>query len=618
MMGNRVILMAGLAALALEAPARAWQLDFSDVIGSISSGDTLDHTPLAVDPSGDLVAGGPSNRNLLVVKLRAGDGVVLWRLGLGALLYAADFLGVDASGDVLTAGRHSNLAGASGMHKFSGLDGSTLWTAPIADLRLEGDALAFAVDAAGDAMVAGTTVSTFDGQLVKVDGASGAELCRMTDTLTVGFLSLALDGAGDAAVGTEDEFTIVKVSGASCTELWRTTLLGAVPAFTDAVRALATDASGDVIAAGRLSPLANDHDFVVAKLSGATGSELWRTTISGTATGSSDLPLAIAVAPSGDVVSGGWTQNAATGYDLEVVKLAAATGDVLWRSTIDGSLSPEPFFQVEAAVGIALDAAGDVGVAGRTLSTRGGQLSVFKLAGGTGEEIWRRELNGIGPDPQIDGASAITFLEGDAVAVGALEKHGTRMVKIVATTDRLPGRSIRLSERLGDPDSRSLSLLLSSAELVPPSPGGPADLTTVGATLDLFNPVTAETASFSLPAGRWSVSGEAGEALRYLYRDPTRVSGPCTSVKIIARGRTDELGRAAKLRAKCSGSQIAFSLDEPAQGSLGVRFALGGTSMKGWCAVFGGTIVRDFPATAANQGIFQARESPAPSAAECS
>jgi len=57
------------------------------------------------------------------------------------------------------------------------------------------------------------------------------------------------------------------------------------------------------------------------------------------------------------------------------------------------------------------------------------------------------------------------------------------------------------------------------------------------------------------------------------------------------------------LRATCDGSRIDFTLDEPAQGSLGVRLTTGPAA---YCMLFGGVVSQDTP------GTFKAVAAPAP------
>ena len=66
-----------------------------------------------------------------------------------------------------------------------------------------------------------------------------------------------------------------------------------------------------------------------------------------------------------------------------------------------------------------------------------------------------------------------------------------------------------------------------------------------------------------------------------------------------------------QLQATCGGSGFAFSLDEPAQGSLDFKLTIG-TAFE-YCLHFGGTVRRDRPAVGASEGFFDATDAPAPS-----
>src|SRR5262245_29071437 len=67
----------------------------------------------------------------------------------------------------------------------------------------------------------------------------------------------------------------------------------------------------------------------VLKLDGASGAVLWRHDVGGTVS-------AVATDAAGDVIAVGSVQNTVTILDLLVVKLAAATGAEIWRTEIDG------------------------------------------------------------------------------------------------------------------------------------------------------------------------------------------------------------------------------------------------------------------------------------------
>ena len=82
---------------------------------------------------------------------------------------------------------------------------------------------------------------------------------------------------------------------------WRT--IPVMGGTFDLAHATIRDAAGDVIAVGQIS-----GNFVVVKLSDATGEELWRQEIDGTG-GGEDEAVAVAVDASGDVIAAGYLSN---------------------------------------------------------------------------------------------------------------------------------------------------------------------------------------------------------------------------------------------------------------------------------------------------------------------
>ena len=115
----------------------------------------------------------------------------------------------------------------------------------------------------------------------------------------------------------------------------------------------------------------------------------WRVTINGN-DDSTDAANAVVVDAAGDVIAAGSIVNASR--NLLVVKLAAATGAELWRREIDGGGLGGPFAE-EQANAVVVDATGDVLVGG-AIDEEGsfGRFAVVKLAGATGEEVWRQKL----------------------------------------------------------------------------------------------------------------------------------------------------------------------------------------------------------------------------------
>jgi hypothetical protein len=112
--------------------------------------------------------------------------------------------------------------------------------------------------------------------------------------------------------------------------------------------------------------------------------------------------------------------------------------------------------------------------------------------------------------------------------------------------------------------------------ILAPTTGGADDPTLVGASVEIYNPISDETATLSMPAPGWTVN-TSGTV--YRFRD---VAAP-------ARVAIVKAGRLLKVVARSTG----ITLDEASQGSIGVAVTIGATT---YCALFdGGSIRRDQP-----------------------
>src|SRR5205807_482613 len=88
-----------------------------------------------------------------------------------------------------------------------------------------------------------------------------------------------------------------------------------------AANTVALMSDGDVVVGGT-----STHDFTVVKLSGSTGAELWRVTLTGNSPSFDDVAYAVAVDPSGDVVAAGYVFSYPPGNEMVTIKLAGSTG----------------------------------------------------------------------------------------------------------------------------------------------------------------------------------------------------------------------------------------------------------------------------------------------------
>jgi hypothetical protein len=156
---------------------------------------------------------------------------------------------------------------------------------------------------------------------------------------------------------------------------WRREACGSFFTFG---RAIAVDAAGDVIVAGSTA-----GDTRVIKYAGADGSIRWDQQ-PGNASGY-DSAHAIALDPSGDVAVLGTV--ATPGVDLQVLRLAGGTGNVMWSRTLDNGGEETP-------AGIAADGQGGYVLAAHFLNARGDEdWHVQKLSAATGATLWQRTLD---------------------------------------------------------------------------------------------------------------------------------------------------------------------------------------------------------------------------------
>lgn len=173
-------------------------------------------------------------------------------------------------------------------------------------------------------------------------------------------------------------FAVVRPAGG-----WQVSLDGTGPG-PGVAGTVAVASNGDVIAGGQLDHTFTGIDFTVARLAAADGAERWRRVLPGP-TGDvllrgHDTAVAVALDPLGDVVAAGRTSAPGVPVQYTVVKLAGATGAVLWRWD-EPSSSGKP-------IAIAVAADGDVYVASSVVGEAGGFPVLTRRASDTGLPIW--------------------------------------------------------------------------------------------------------------------------------------------------------------------------------------------------------------------------------------
>ncbi len=230
---------------------------------------------------------------------------------------------------------------------------------------------------------------------------------------------LALAGGDVVTIGLQQraelEWALVRHRAADGSERWRT-VLGTAQGGAGASAALALGPDG-TIAFG-----ASDGDGVweggavgiVGRLTLETGAPRWQAALPDTAIESVVADYA------GDVLIAGAVRAASPPGDLLVLKLAGSDGRELWRAALSGG-EPEHDPVTEVARAVAVDPAGDVYVTGGLVSDPAGypDFLVMKLSGGSGAELWRKEIEsgGYGWAISIDAVL-------DVIAVGQIDGGG--------------------------------------------------------------------------------------------------------------------------------------------------------------------------------------------------
>jgi outer membrane protein assembly factor BamB len=252
----------------------------------------------------------------------------------------------------------------------------------------------------------------------------------------------AIDGADVVVAGslTDSEGTdvlVARLAGRDGHESWRRLLRGRAsrPIVLEKATAVAVDPAGDVLVGGTLQNTDAQGDLgnlAVAKLDGADGTERWRFSLPG--------PLradVLAVDSHGDAVAAGFVSGAplyptaVRPAAVTVVKLASATGTLLWRRDLDVAWDTKS---------LTVDASGDVVLGVRTAGLSESNFAVAKLAGSTGEPMWLSRENGMRGEAfrVLAAASGAIYAAGMTSESGYSDGNTFTVVRLdAATGDRL-------------------------------------------------------------------------------------------------------------------------------------------------------------------------------------
>lgn len=156
-----------------------------------------------------------------------------------------------------------------------------------------------------------------------------------------------------------------------------------------------------------------------------------------------------------------------------------------------------------------------------------------------------------------------------------------------AADTTVTGRKVKLKDFTRPPIAGRKVIFTSRDPLVvPPAPGGAGDPTLNGGSLDVHNTAgSGESMTLALPSSNWEVTIR-GDVVYYRYRQAvTNLPAEDYKIKVLLKA-----GNLKGVVKDDRGSLISYTLDEPSQGSVGVRLVTGADRV---CLDFGGIVAVD-------------------------
>ncbi len=360
---------------------------------------------LALNGSGDIFIAGRVNvagrlDEIALLKFANVDGELLWTAfdgGAARLDDRALDVAVGPDGDPVVTGLIQNANGTASLltAKYATADGSPVWAVLTTGLvnDASGDGW-LGVDAAGDVLVAGKAwhaSTSYDVLCAKLDGDDGQQLWRVdwtNGTRSDDPGGMLVDAAGDLVVVgvTGGDYLTVKLSGANGSRRWLSTYNGP-QGWYDVANGAAFGSGGEILVTGFSDGTGTSWDVATLGYDPATGAQRWVRRYDGPAH-LTDEARSLVLAPGGSLYVTGYAYGDATSMDQVV--LAYSHPDL----TDAGDLppAPEPLavypnpFNPSTVVTYRLEAAAAVTLAVHDLAGR----LVAVIDGGRRDAGWHR------------------------------------------------------------------------------------------------------------------------------------------------------------------------------------------------------------------------------------
>ena len=358
---------------------------------------------VTVDAAGAVLVAVSSNSSVVALKYASANGALVWASsaqGVGGDALPA-FLTVDGAGDLAVAGtRSSAVSDDVFLLRFTGIDGQPTFGPNYFGAAGDDRVAAALLGADGDVAVVATLVNadaTTDTVVLKYHRLSGDPIgspwvSGSGANLTDDAIDLAVDQTGNtvallkSSLPGQSDYLVVKLSFATGSPLWGPVVLDVGQA--DIPVGVEVDGLGDVLVAGSSRNASGNYDLMLAKLAGADGAVLWGPVLWDGGQNADDLASALAVDPAGNpVLVGGAYAGTARRDDFVVLSLNGNDGSLRWIPvTYNG---PNSGYDRARAVGV--DAVGDIVVSGTAFvsdGTTNEDVVSLKYAGATGSLLW--------------------------------------------------------------------------------------------------------------------------------------------------------------------------------------------------------------------------------------
>lgn len=186
--------------------------------------------------------------------------------------------------------------------------------------------------------------------------------------------------------------------------------------YNDYANAVAVDGAGNIYVTGECPGLGTYRDIVTVKYNSA-GKQVWVRTYRGPFKGD-DAGQAIAVDAAGNVYVAGYSTGKNTGHDLTAIKYNGA-GKQLWVGRYDGPVSGNDYGRA-----IAVDAAGNAYVTGESVGNATGRDIATVKFDKLGQQIWVKRYNGPGNGDDAPSGIAVDKA-GNVIVTGFSLGRGT-------------------------------------------------------------------------------------------------------------------------------------------------------------------------------------------------